>query len=167
MNFIQLLSGITQALKAKAGWKRTFITRRSITSSSNLSDLPFYRGKLSINFGRISTNAQMIGSCVLQVCFPGNCTWTFAAFGKKQFGRKQKHRPDRPQHTFQTRRLKKHLRFSWFFCHLHTLSKAVTSPLQLFITIRQLSNSPVRNLLPPASTHNNRMPKDPQLGMQM
>jgi len=65
MNFIQFLSGITQALKTKARMERTSISR-SITNLSNLSYFPFYTGKTSKNFGRIGTNVQVIGFSLLQ-----------------------------------------------------------------------------------------------------
>lgn len=129
INFIQFLSGIEQSLKAKTGRKSIFITR-SVTSSSSLSDLPFYRGRLSENFGMISTNAQKIGSCVLWALYsPEICTQTFTSFGKKQFAANQKHKPDGSQHTFKYRGLKKHLRLPWLFCHSHWFSKAVASPV--------------------------------------
>lgn len=94
MNFIQLLSRIKQSLKAKTGRGRIFIAR-SVTNSSNLSELPFYEGKLSENFGKRSTNAQKIGSCVLQTGFPENRLQTFASFRRKQSETQQKHKPDR------------------------------------------------------------------------
>lgn len=59
MNFIQLLSRIKQSLKAKTRRERIFIAR-SVTHCS-IIHLPFYKGKLSENFGKISTNAQKIG----------------------------------------------------------------------------------------------------------